>query len=132
VTAVSIAAALAGLCHQVVVLVCAAATAAFAAGAGVAMCVRLIFRLEEMNDKRQSMVQKLKGVEKELQGLEGRKLEAEAYIAKQAERLQLRITGNSIELHHREVGPLLPCSTCSLLECWCVCSWQHLACCQPQ
>jgi hypothetical protein len=33
-------------------------------------------RLEEMNERRQAMVGKLKGVEKELTGLEGKKVEA--------------------------------------------------------
>jgi hypothetical protein len=60
-------------------------------------------RLEEMNERRQAMVGKLKGVEKELSGLEGKKVEAEAYISKQAERLRCSILGNSINKHRDEV-----------------------------
>lgn len=57
-----------------------------------------------MNDKRQVMVQKLKGVEKELQGLEGKKMEAEAYIGKQVERLKCNMLGHSIDKHNNEVS----------------------------
>eukprot|EP00878_Enallax_costatus_P022268 GHUV01023613.1.p1 GENE.GHUV01023613.1~~GHUV01023613.1.p1 ORF type:complete len:481 (+),score=194.82 GHUV01023613.1:286-1728(+) len=60
-------------------------------------------RLEEMNEKRQHMVQKLKGVEKELQGLEGKKMEAEAYIGKQVERLKCNVLGHSIDKHNSEL-----------------------------
>jgi hypothetical protein len=60
-------------------------------------------RLEEMSERRQAMVGKLKGVEKELSGLEGKKVEAEAYISKQAERLRCSILGNSINKHRDEV-----------------------------
>lgn len=56
-----------------------------------------------MNEKRQGMVQKLKGAEKELQGLEGKKMEAEAYIGKQVERLKCNILGHSINKHNNEV-----------------------------
>ncbi|KAF8072407.1 SMC4 [Scenedesmus sp. PABB004] len=59
-------------------------------------------RLEEMNERRGGMVAKLKGVEKELGGLEGRKVEAEAYIDKQAERLRANMTGNAILKHNAE------------------------------
>jgi hypothetical protein len=50
------------------------------------------------------MITKLKAVEKEREGLEGRKLEAEAYLAKQGERLRANITGNKILLHQTQVG----------------------------
>ena len=40
-------------------------------------------RLEEMNDKRQGMIQRLKIAEKEKEGLEGKKVEAEMFLAKQ-------------------------------------------------
>jgi hypothetical protein len=66
-------------------------------------------RLEEMNERRQAMVGKLKGVEKELSGLEGKKVEAEAYISKQAELLRCSILGNSINKHRDEV-----CCGCSI------------------
>ncbi|WIA08081.1 hypothetical protein OEZ85_007544 [Tetradesmus obliquus] len=59
-------------------------------------------KLEEMNERRGAMVGKLKGVEKELSGLEGKKVEAEAYISKQAERLRCSILGNSINKHSDE------------------------------
>ena len=50
------------------------------------------------------MITKLKAVEKEREALEGKKLEAEAYITKQAERLKCQITGNKILMHKAEVG----------------------------
>lgn len=71
------------------------------------LCMVCSSRLEDINEKRQAMVQKLKGVEKELQGLEGRKLEAEAYIGKQVERLKCNILGHSIDRHKAEVCSLL-------------------------
>ncbi|GFH20090.1 structural maintenance of chromosomes protein 4, partial [Haematococcus lacustris] len=40
-------------------------------------------RLEEMNDKRQTMIQRLKISEKEKEGLEGQKAEAEIFLSKQ-------------------------------------------------
>lgn len=40
-------------------------------------------RLEEINDKRQTMVQRLKIAEKEKEGLEGKKAEAELFLSKQ-------------------------------------------------
>jgi len=40
-------------------------------------------RLEEVNDKRQSMIQRLKISEKEKDALEGKKTEAEMFLAKQ-------------------------------------------------
>jgi hypothetical protein len=55
---------------------------------------------------RATMITKLKAVEKEREGLEGRKLEAEAYLAKQGERLRASITGNKILLHQTQVGVL--------------------------
>ncbi|KAK9829009.1 hypothetical protein WJX72_003379 [[Myrmecia] bisecta] len=45
-------------------------------------------KLEELNEGRQSMVQRVKVVEKERDGLEGEKATAEAYMAKDRERLQ--------------------------------------------
>lgn len=56
-----------------------------------------------MNEKRQSMIQKLKAVEKDKEGLEGKKLEAEAYIGKQAERLRHQIMGNKGLMHKAQV-----------------------------
>eukprot|EP00898_Chlorokybus_atmophyticus_P007674 jgi/Chlat1/7908/Chrsp68S07350 len=47
-------------------------------------------RLEEMNDQRQGMVQRVKIVEKDLAGLEGPKKEAEAYQQKENELLTCR------------------------------------------
>ncbi len=44
-----------------------------------------VFRLEEMNDGRQSMVQRLKIVERERDGLEGARAAAEAYMDKERE-----------------------------------------------
>lgn len=61
-------------------------------------------RLEELNEKRGGMITKLKSVEKEREALEGKKLEAEAYITKQAERLKCQITGNKILTHKAEVS----------------------------
>lgn len=43
----------------------------------------LFARLEEMNEKRTSMIGKLKSVEKEVEGLAVRKEVAEAYLSKQ-------------------------------------------------
>lgn len=45
-------------------------------------------RLEEINEKRQGMVQRLKIVEKERDALETEKVAAEAYLAKQRESLE--------------------------------------------
>jgi structural maintenance of chromosome 4 len=42
-------------------------------------------RLEEMNDGRQTMVQRLKLVERERDGLEGARAAAEAYMDKERE-----------------------------------------------
>jgi len=41
------------------------------------------FRLEEVNDKRQGMIQRLKISEKEKDALEGRKTEAEQFLTQQ-------------------------------------------------
>lgn len=53
-------------------------------------------RLEELNEKRQGLVGKLKGAEREKEGLEGKALEAGAYLSKQAERLRQQMVGTSI------------------------------------
>jgi structural maintenance of chromosome 4 len=50
------------------------------------------------------MIAKLKAVERDKQALEGRKLEAEAYLGKQAERLRLRLAGNMAHARRHEVG----------------------------
>ena len=50
------------------------------------------------------MIAKLKGVERDRAALEGRKLEAEAYLSKQAERLRLRLAGNMAHARRHEVG----------------------------
>ena len=50
--------------------------------------VCLACRLEEINEKRQGMVQRLKIVEKERDTLETEKVAAEAYLAKQRESLE--------------------------------------------
>jgi len=47
-------------------------------------------RLEELNEQRVSMVKRLKVVEKEREGLEGGKAEAEAYVAQERELLRWR------------------------------------------
>ncbi|KAF5834905.1 RecF/RecN/SMC N terminal domain-containing protein [Dunaliella salina] len=52
--------------------------------------------LEEVNDKRQSMIQRLKISEKEKDALEDKKTEAEMFLAKQADMLKDRIYANSI------------------------------------
>lgn len=44
-----------------------------------------VCRLEEMNESRQSMVQRLKIVERERDGLEGARAAAEAYLDKERE-----------------------------------------------
>ncbi len=61
-------------------------------------------RLEEVNERRQGMIGKLRIVEKEKESLEGKKLEAEAYMAKQAECTKQRIMGNKIISHQAQVG----------------------------
>ncbi|KAJ9516738.1 hypothetical protein QJQ45_027143, partial [Haematococcus lacustris] len=53
-------------------------------------------RLEEMNDKRQTMIQRLKISEKEKEGLEGQKAEAEIFLSKQADMLRHRVNGHHI------------------------------------
>ncbi|GBF90732.1 structural maintenance protein of chromosomes [Raphidocelis subcapitata] len=55
-------------------------------------------KLEEMNEKRASMIGKLKSVEKEVEGLAAKKEVAEAYLSKQAERINSQITGNKLRL----------------------------------
>jgi structural maintenance of chromosome 4 len=60
--------------------------------------------LDELNERRQSMIAKLKAVERDKAALEGRKLEAEAYLSKQAERLRLRLAGNMAHARRHEVG----------------------------
>ena len=47
--------------------------------------LRHVCRLEEMNEARQSMVQRLKVVERERDGLEGARAAAEAYLDKERE-----------------------------------------------
>ena len=49
-------------------------------------------RLEEINEKRQGLVQRLKIVEKERNALETEKVAAEAYLAKQRESLECQRT----------------------------------------
>lgn len=50
------------------------------------------------------MISKLRIVEKEKESLEGKKLEAEAYMTKQAECHKQRIIGNKIIAHQAQVG----------------------------
>lgn len=50
------------------------------------------------------MIAKLKAVERDKAQLEGRKLEAEAYLSKQAERLRLRLAGNMAHRRRHEAG----------------------------
>lgn len=69
-------------------------------------CCCCLHRLEEMNERRGAMVAKLKGAEKELAGLEGRKVEAEAYLAKQAERLRANMLGHTISRAKEQVQAL--------------------------
>ncbi len=49
-------------------------------------------RLEELNEQRVSQVQRLKVVEREREGLDGAKSEAEAYISKERDLLRCRGT----------------------------------------
>lgn len=56
-----------------------------------------------MNEKRASMIGKLKSVEKEVEGLAAKKEVAEAYLGKQAERLNSQITGNKLRLLKTQV-----------------------------
>jgi hypothetical protein len=50
------------------------------------------------------MINKLRIVEKEKEQLEGKKLEAEAYMTKQAECTGQRIMGHKINAHKAQVG----------------------------
>ena len=49
------------------------------------------------------MISKLKSVEKEVEGLAAKKEVAEAYLSKQAERINSQITGNRLLLLKAEV-----------------------------
>jgi len=50
------------------------------------------------------MIGKLKSVEKEVEGLAAKKEVAEAYLSKQAERINSQITGNKLRLLKTQVG----------------------------
>ena len=85
--------------------------------------------LEALNQSRQALIGGLKAAEKEVSGLEGRKLEAEAYLSKQGERLRAQMRGNAISLHREKVCFYLLWGVC--LSClWggccgvCVCVWR--------
>lgn len=73
------------------------------------------------------MIGKLRIVEKEKESLEGKKLEAEAYMTKQAECYKQRIMGNKIIAHQAQVGTgksvvlLLHC--CTEVMAWP--AWAH-------
>ena len=54
--------------------------------------IRCPRRLEELNEQRLSQVQRLKLVEKDREGLDGAKAEAEAFIAKETELARCRCT----------------------------------------
>ena len=53
-------------------------------------------RLEELNEKRQGMIQRLKVVEKEKGLLEGKKAEAEEFLSKQAEMVKAKVSATTI------------------------------------
>eukprot|EP00798_Chlamydomonas_sp_ICE-L_P016663 gene16663-22917_t len=58
--------------------------------------------LEEINDRRQSMIQRLKISEKEKDSLEGKKNEAEDFLDKQAEMLRSKAIGIQLDVRQTE------------------------------